>query len=369
MIFDCDVHNATPLEVILDYLDEPYRSELARFGYRKLDPGIRWEDGGSRADAKAPDGRHGGWDPGWMVEDHLDRRGIAQAVLSQTSRPTAGIPDPDYAAAVSRAMNDSQIAYWLPADERLLTTICVALQDSQQAAAEVERLGDHPRVVAVGIFATAHRIPLGQRFYWPLFEAAEKQGLPLHLHPSTTSVIASTTSMPTGMATNYLQSHTVLPQFYMSDLVSMVLEGVFERFPGLKVILVEGGISWLSHLMWRMDKEYLALRHQAPYLTRLPSDYVHDNVRLTTQPIEEPRKTEHLVQIFDMVDAAHTVMFASDYPHYDADEPGILPKQLGEEALERIYWHNAAELFGAKLNALATPVATGGHGAGSDAAP
>ena len=108
----------------------------------------------------------------------------------------------------------------------------------------MERLGGHPRVVAAGIFATAHRIPLGQRFYWPLFAAAERAGMPLHVHPSTTSVIANAASLPTGMATNYLQSHTCLPQFYMSDLVSLVLEGVFERFPGLRVILVEGGVSW-----------------------------------------------------------------------------------------------------------------------------
>ena len=345
MIFDCDVHNSSPMEVVLDYLDEPYRSEVARFGYRKLFPGIRWEDGGSRADATAPDGRRGGSDPAWTAEDHLDRRGIARAVLSHNSGAVAGIPDPDYAAAVCRATNDAALAYWLAADDRYLMTACVALQDPQQAAAEVERLGGHPRVVAAGIFATAHRIPLGQRFYWPLFAAAERAGLPLHVHPSTTSVIANAASLPTGMATNYLQSHTCLPQFYMSDLVSLVLEGVFERFPGLRVILVEGGVSWLPHVMWRMDKEYQALRHEAPFLRRLPSAYVRDHVRLTTQPIEEPPRARQLVQIYEMVDAARTLLFASDYPHFDADEPGCLPKQLGPEVLERIYWRNAIELF------------------------
>ena len=209
----------------------------------------------------------------------------------------------------------------------------------------MERLGAHPRVVAAGVFATAHRIPLGQRFYWPLFAAAERAGLPLHIHPSTTSVIANAASLPTGMATNYLQSHTCLPQFYMSDLVSLVLEGVFERFPGLRVILVEGGVSWLPHVMWRMDKEYQALRHEAPFLRRLPSAYVRDHVRLTTQPIEEPPRARQLVQIYEMVDAARTLQFASDYPHFDADEPGCLPQQLGPEVLERIYWRNAMELF------------------------
>ena len=201
-------------------------------------------------------------------------------MLSHNSGAVAGIPDPDYAAAVCRATNDAALAYWLPADDRYLMTACVALQDPQQAAAEVERLGGHPRVVAAGVFATAHRIPLGQRFYWPLFAAAERAGLPLHIHPSTTSVIANAASLPTGMATNYL-----------------------------------------------------------------PSAYVRDHVRLTTQPIEEPPRAGQLVQIYEMVDAARTLLFASDYPHFDADEPGCLPQQLGPEVLERIYWRNAMELF------------------------
>ena len=57
---------------------------------------------------------------------------------------------------------------------------------------------------------------------------------------------------------------------------------------------------------------------------------------------KEPRQ---LVQIYEMVDAARTLLFASDYPHFDADEPGCLPRQLGPEVLERIYWRNALELF------------------------
>ena len=68
-------------------------------------------------------------------------------------------------------------------------------------------------------------------------------------------------------------------------------------------------------------------------------------MRLTTQPIEEPPKAQQLLQIYEMVDAARTLLFASDYPHFDADEPGCLPRQLGPEVLERIYWRNAMELF------------------------
>jgi predicted TIM-barrel fold metal-dependent hydrolase len=187
--------------------------------------------------------------------------------------------------------------------------------------------------------------PLRAAFYWPLYEAAQRKNLPLHFHPSTTAVIANAASTPAGMATTYLESHTCLPQFYTAYLASFIFEGVFEKFPGLRVAFVEGGVAWLPHLLWRMDKEFKALRQQAPFLKRLPSEYVKSNVRLTTQPIEEPRDIAHLMQIFNMIDGDEVLMYASDYPHFDFDEPSVIPKQLGESTLRKILHDNACSFF------------------------
>ncbi len=354
MIIDCDIHENVPQAMLLKYLDEPYRSEVAKFGPRVLRSGIRFEDGGIRKDAKADDGRVGGVDPGFTIEDHLDRWPIRFGLLSHNSGNISGIPDPDYAAALCRATNDACLDFWIPTDERWRMTVCVPLQNPQAAAEEIDRLAGHPNVVAVGIFATAHRIPLGHRYYYPIYEAASRHNLPLHLHPSTTSVIASVATLPSGLAANYLQSHAALPLFYQSDLISLLYEGVFERFPELKVMLVEGGVSWLGPLLWRLDKEFKNLRHEAPRLKRLPSAYARDHIRLTTQPIEEPAKVDHLVQLFNIIDADTTVMYASDYPHYDYDPPTVLPKKLGETTLRRIFHDNAC----AWLN-LPAPVAEG----------
>lgn len=346
-IIDCDIHNVWPShEALVACFDEPYRSEVARYGLRQLASGIRYEDGGHRDDLKRDaEGREAGFDPRLTVEDHLDRWPVSIGLLTHVVGPASGVPDPYYAAALCRAMNDCCIEHWLPSDERWRMTIHVPLQDPTAAVREIERLAEHPQTVAVGLGATAHRIPLGHRFYWPIYEAVERQDLPLHLHPSTTAVIANASSMPSGMAANYLQSHTALPTFFMSDVISLMFEGVFEQFPGLRVALVEGGVSWMVHLLWRMDKEYKALRHEAPYLKRLPSAYIRDHVRLTTQPIEEPRHVDDLVRIFEILDADTTVMYASDYPHYDYDPPTALPKKLGETTLRRILHDNAAEFF------------------------
>src|SRR5690606_26031810 len=138
-------------------------------------------------------------------------------------------------------------------DERFLASIQLPIQDPNLAVREIERLGEHPRVVAVSMFATANRIAFGERFYWPIYAACERYNLPIHIHPSTTATIANASQTPAGQAATYYEMHVCLPQFYMAQTASMVLRGVFEQYPNLKVMLVEGGISWLPHLLWRMD--------------------------------------------------------------------------------------------------------------------
>jgi predicted TIM-barrel fold metal-dependent hydrolase len=341
MLIDCDIHQGNPShEEWVHFLAEPYKSEVARHGLRQFASGLRVEEGGSRWDARSSS------EPIHMIEDLLDRYGHRFALLSGNNGPIAGIPDPDYVAALCRAVNDFNIARWLPADKRFRITLKVALQDPELAVREIERLGDHPGVVAVSFFATANRIAFGERYYWPIYEACQRKALPIHVHPSTTATVANAASTPAGMAQTYLESHVCMPQFYMAQVASLVLSGTFEKFPGLKFLLIEGGFAWLPHLLWRMDAEFKGLRQQAPYLKRMPSDYVKTHVRLGTQPLEEPKRSEHLLQIFDMIDADEILVYASDYPHWDFDEPGKLPRRLSDAARRRILHDNACEFLG-----------------------
>ena len=85
-----------------------------------------------------------------------------------------------------------------------------------------------------------------------------------------------------------------------STLASLVFEGVFERFPKLKVVLIEGGFAWAPALGWRMDKHWERMRAEMPHVKRPPSEYVREHVWFTTQPIEEPDDPEHLADIMQM---------------------------------------------------------------------
>jgi predicted TIM-barrel fold metal-dependent hydrolase len=345
-IIDCDIHQPElTREQWVAYLPEPYKSEVARYGTRSIRSGIRTEDGGLRRDLLGEIDGLRLRDPEFYSRNLFDRYNIRYGILSGGAGPTAGIPDPDYTAAIAQAMNNYYLENWLPRDERFLLTIHITQADPALAVREIERLAGTPRVVAVSFHATANRIPFGNRYYWPIYEACEKHGLPLHIHPSTTATIANAAMTPAGQCPTYLESHVCMPQFYMAQVASFVFGGVFEKFPGLRVMLVEGGISWLPHLLWRMDAEFKGLRHQAPFLKRMPSEYVLEQVRLASQPVEEPQKPEHLLQIFEMMDAHNLLMYASDFPHWDFDEPAKLPRALKPETRRRILHDNACELL------------------------
>jgi predicted TIM-barrel fold metal-dependent hydrolase len=128
--------------------------------------------------------------------------------------------------------------------------------------------------------------------------------------------------------------------------VSLILEGVFERFPTLKFVMIEGGVAWAAALGWRMDAQYRKLKRELPHLKRLPSEYLRSNIWFTTQPIEEPEPRTQLGEIFDWI-GWDRILFATDYPHWDFDDPAqALPFKMTEEQRRAVFLENAKSVFG-----------------------
>jgi hypothetical protein len=132
----------------------------------------------------------------------------------------------------------------------------------------------------------------------------------------------------------------------MQTLVtSLVCEGVFEQIPNLKIVLVEGGFAWLPALCWRLDKHWKRLKAEVPHLKRSPSEYVHDHIWVTTQPIEEPERPQDMLSTLEWI-GPDRVMFSTDYPHWDQDDPRYAFKvPLPDEWKGRIYRDNAKALY------------------------
>lgn len=301
---------------------------------------------GARLDSVPPNGGPAGSDPDHLRKQLIDEYGAQHVVL--LPRAFCNLhPDPDFGAAIAAAFNDWLAETWLTEynhDGVFKGSITIAHQDPQAAAREIDRWAQHPHFVQVMTDSGA-RAPFGQRHYYPIYEACERNGLPLAIHPGTDGMGINVQPSP-GYPTHYIEWHTCLSLSFQSHLVSFLTEGVFERFPEFRIVLVEGGVAWLAPLMWRLDAEWKALRSEVPWVQKEPSKYLVDHVRLTSQPLERPESNKHLINILEAMDAERLLMFSSDYPHWDFDSPTHAFPRLSPELRSRIFKENARQFYG-----------------------
>jgi predicted TIM-barrel fold metal-dependent hydrolase len=347
-LVDCDIHNYPASEAELrPYLAVRWQRHLERFGSRSrhgLATGYPYPKAtpqAARLDAWPPDGGPPGSSLRFLREQLLDPLGVAFGVLNPL-HPGASQVDVELGAALCRAVNDWQAAAWLEPEPRLRASIVLPYEDGALSASEIDRVAGQPAFVQALMLVRSTE-PLGQRRYWPIYEACERHGLPAAVHFGGYGGHPITSS---GWPSFYLEDHTAMAMAFQAQLVSLVFEGVFERFPGLRVVLVEGGVAWLPSLAWRMDRLFEDMRGEVPELRRRPSEYIHEHVWLTTQPVEEPERPEQLLEVFERI-GADRLLFATDYPHWDYDDPArAFPAPLPPKLRERVYAGNARALYG-----------------------
>ncbi len=234
-IIDCDVHHmiAEP-EELFPYLPRDYVEHIQDFGL--MMPGgfstgyTNMPKGGARADVWDGD-IHPANNIDMARKRHLDEYGVAAAVLTGSTVYGASVhPNVDYAAALCRAFNDWTLDTWIAADRRFFGSISVSAVDPYQAAQEIHRLGKHPRMVQVIIPAGA-RMPFGNRFYHPIYEAAQEYCLPVCIHFGSEGTGVSGPPTGVGYPSYYLEMRMARPQNAMAHVSSLICEGVFEKFP------------------------------------------------------------------------------------------------------------------------------------------
>lgn len=343
-IIDTDIHNTVSRERMIDFIDEAWKTRLQSGNAGPGHLGYWNPNGVMRSDAVTEDGTRIESDPKLLAEHFLEPYGIDYGVLNPPGMHLGVSPEPDYAAALCKATNDVIANDWLTADDRYLGSILVSQADPKQAAKEIHRLGEHPRMVQV-LMGSGSQFPLGHRWFDPIHEAASQYNLPVTIHPGNEGTGVSGPSTPAGYAGSYLEWHTNLASNYIAHLVSMLVEGTFIKFPNLKFIMLEGGVSWVPPILWRLDKNWKALRQSVPWVTRLPSEYAREHVLMSTQPIEEPDDPHHLKAILGMFDAEHMLMFSSDFPHWDGDTPDFAARAFPREMRERVMSENAREVY------------------------
>ena len=341
-IIDCDIHQLTrgPQD-LLPYLPRAYQERIRLFG-TGLSQRVGYPNGGDRgyrADSWPEGGGPAGSDLDLMRRQHLDPSNVEYGILlGQEYRPIPSLPDVDYAVALARAYNDWMIERWLEPEPRLKGCAIIPSQDPKLAAKELERIGERPDIVGA-LVPNGTRFPYGQRFYDPIYDACANLGLPLVIHTGSEG------DGMNGQPSYYIEKRQGRPLGYMEHLASMVFEGLWERYPTLTVVFVEGGFVWLPTFLWHMDADWKALGNETPWVKRAPSEYVFEHCRFTTQPMEQPEPIRRLLTVFEWARAEETLMFASDYPHFDYDSPELSLPALPEETRRRVFAENARAVF------------------------
>ncbi|MDQ6671869.1 MAG: amidohydrolase family protein [Chloroflexota bacterium] len=345
-VIDCDIHpNLKSPKALHPYLSERWRQHRDTIGdggfggsyYPRANPNA------ARTDAWPPSGLPPGSDLDFTRYQLLDAWDLDFGVL-QPLLGAGALRNHDYAAALSRAINDWQIAEWLDPEPRLRSGLVVPYEAPDLAVEEIERLGDHPGFVQVMLGIRTSE-PIGRRKYWPMFEAAVAHGLPIGMHFGSQGGSPITGA---GWPSMYLEDHAGMSTAFQAQVISLIYEGVFERFPDLKIVLIEGGFAWVPPLAWRLDAAWRKLGAEVPDLRRAPSEYFAEHIWLTTQPMEEPQKPQHFVQILEHAPwLQDRLMFSTDYPHWDFDAPNeALPKvKLPDGFAAKLMAENARQLY------------------------
>ena len=319
---DCDVHPRVPdIHALKRYMNDHWREAVEVRGIESFES-IAYPTNApltTRPDAKTGDVR---------ADDDVGRLGRALLDPQQFSLAICNclyavqmIRDEHLAAAFARAVNDWVRHEWLDRDPRLRASIVVPIQNIELAVDEVNRCAADTRFVQV-LFLALGEQPLGKSMFWPIFRAAEKHGLTIGIHAGSSYHHAITGS---GWPSYYLEDYAAQSLGFHAQVGSLVAEGVFVKFPKLKAVLIESGVTWLPPYLWRLAKFWRGVRLEVPWIDRPPMEIVRDHIRLTIQPFDAPDNADTVRRVLDQLPSEEMLLFASDFPHWQYDGNAMLP--------------------------------------------
>jgi uncharacterized protein len=348
---DCDLHCAVPsMKVLLPYLDDYWREMVSVRALDRLNLSLTSYPENTplacRPDWTLPGGGKPGSSLQAMQEHVLDRYRARYGILNCLYGAQV-FHSVDMAAAFCRATNDWIRDEWLNRDSRLRASIVIPAESAELAVAEIERRADDYRFVQV-LMLVSGEITLGRRQLWPIYRLAERLQLPIGIHAGSAYRHAPTAA---GWPSYYVEDYIAQSAAFENQLQSLIAEGVFAKFPRLKIVAIESGLTWLSGFIWRADKTWKGVRAEVPWVTRSPSEILRDHVRFTTQPIDAADEREALLRLVDHLKSDELFLFSTDYPHWQFDGDAALPSDIPDELSRRILSANALATYPRLLKA------------------
>jgi uncharacterized protein len=356
-IIDADGHVQEKQIPWADLLDEPYRARAPRevkdnrgFSFVMIDGRLTPKPVGKGCSfVGAPRNRQpqpttGMVDPMQRLKD-MDIEGIDTAVLFGTS-PFLSLPfveDKDLASAIARVYNNWLAGYCKTDPPRLKGVALTAIQDPVEAVNELRRAVEELKFVAVAAPPTsASKKNLDDPDLYPFFAEAERLNVPVCIHVGAGDGVPAGTERFDHPFYTHAMAH---PFEQMIAVLCVVVGGLLERFPRLKVAFMEAGAGWVPYWMERLDEHYEFLQPTVPWLKKPPSEYMRGGQLYYAFEMEE----KMLPYVAEFV-GADRLIFATDYNHSDSKFPHTVEevmerKDLSDELKTKLMGENAARLY------------------------
>ena len=268
--------------------------------------------------------------------------GLDYQVVFPTPMLQLGLhPKPHVESALSWAYTRWWTEEVLGADPGMRSMVYLPFRDVDMCMRMIDEFSECQGIVGFMVTSTRYTA-VHHNQYMQIYAALEERGMPLGFHAG----FNQQERMLEGMDT-FLSVHAL--GFVLNNLIhttNLVMSGIPERFPNLKLIIIESGLAWIPFLMQRLDNEYLMRTNEAPLLKKRPSEYLSQNFYYTTQPLEYDN-LEALEVTLKMINADTQLLFASDYPHWDFNLPSTIYDLpfLDRETKLNILGRNALEVF------------------------
>jgi 5-carboxyvanillate decarboxylase len=261
----------------------------------------------------------------------MDENGVDMHVLSMTA-PGVQFFDADTATAMATSTNDQLAEIVRKNPQRYGALASFAPQDPKRAAKEIDRAMNQLKLNGLIVNSHTHGEYLDDPKFWPIFEAAVASKAAIYIHPR--NLPTDLQRLTRGKINLYGPPWAFHTETGTHGL-RLIVSGVFDQFPDLKIVLGHMGES-LPYWLYRMDKYIRSLK-------RKPSEYIQSNFLITTSGVNHHPVLKYCHEVL----GPDNIMFAIDYPYVDTAEAAqfMQSAQLPDADMEKITHRNAERIF------------------------
>ncbi|MCH8087400.1 MAG: amidohydrolase [Chloroflexi bacterium] len=286
----------------------------------------------------------GGYDPHERIKV-MDAEGIDVSIMY----PSLGLgwedicSDPKLAAANCRAYNNWLLDFCKPYPNRLIAAAHIPTLDINEGIKEMKRVAALGAKAAMLASLPPNGLPYGSSYYDPLWAEAQDLDFPMTIHPTGGYESIINKFYPDGEDVSTWWIFVTAPDEVKFQFTSLFNGGTFEKFPGLKIVVLESGIGWLVYWIDRMDDKYEVNGFTTP-MKMEPSKYFQRQGWIAMDP------DERLAKFSIEVLGPEKFLWAYDYPHSDSITEPIRKlnenlASLPEESQRKVAGGNAIDLY------------------------